>query len=230
MSNRAFTLIELLLVCAIIAILASMLVPLLGAIRNQAHLAVCAGNLRQAGLAAHGFAQDNRGATPRISFLENGTYYDWYDTLRPYADAGDKRGSIAAGTAGQESVLWNCPRWQGIRSGSWTSGTSVGMGMNSYPLSPESWVHTNSTGSWGPGFRTIRFDEVTRPAQRLFIADSNDWNSYGSNMTQPGVWVDGSWKIYGQRHAGRTNALFYDLRTETLPIARVPTALYGAYQ
>lgn len=62
--RRAFTLVELLVVIAIIALLAALLLPALARAKDSGRKAVCLSNLRQIGLAIHGYAQDNDGKIP----------------------------------------------------------------------------------------------------------------------------------------------------------------------
>jgi general secretion pathway protein G len=60
----AFTLIELLVVVAIISILASLLLPVLGRSKQQSKVTVCLNNLHQIDLAIEMFATDNGGRYP----------------------------------------------------------------------------------------------------------------------------------------------------------------------
>ena len=75
MKKHLFTLIELLVVIAIIAILAAMLLPALQSARARATGTKCVGNLKQAGLVAQTYLDDNRNWWPCGS---NGTLR--YDT------------------------------------------------------------------------------------------------------------------------------------------------------
>lgn len=57
-THRGFTLLELLVVIAVIALLLAIILPALRKARRQAQRIVCASNLRQVGLAIHTYAHD----------------------------------------------------------------------------------------------------------------------------------------------------------------------------
>ena len=61
---RSFTLLELLVVTAIISVLAALLVPTLSQMKERAHRIQCLSNLRQIGIGARQYANDHEGQFP----------------------------------------------------------------------------------------------------------------------------------------------------------------------
>lgn len=84
---RAFTLIELLLVIAVIAILAALLLPALARSKTTAQRIRCVSNLHQLGLATHLYWDDNTGNCFRYtSGFTNGGQLFWFGWLGPGAE------------------------------------------------------------------------------------------------------------------------------------------------
>lgn len=91
---RAFTLIELLTVIAIIGILAAILIPVVGKVRESASRAACASNLRQISLGTLAYASDNRNLLPArpnsYRFPHAFSAADW-DVFKPYLGISSKQ-------------------------------------------------------------------------------------------------------------------------------------------
>ena len=86
----AFTLVELLVVVAIVSLLIAILLPSLGRAREQARRVQCASNLRQVALATVMYANNNGGVMPGVGRWQHQPH-DWiyWGVGGPYGDLDD---------------------------------------------------------------------------------------------------------------------------------------------
>jgi prepilin-type processing-associated H-X9-DG protein/prepilin-type N-terminal cleavage/methylation domain-containing protein len=106
-----FTLVELLVVIGIIAVLAGLLLPVLGRAKEKAGAISCLNNSRQLQLAATLYAADNNSEFPRRLPMTNA----WMFALKPYY--GNNSKANTTNTASTSKIL-KCPsdRWLEWRS------------------------------------------------------------------------------------------------------------------
>ncbi len=97
--RRAFTLIELLVVIAIIAILVALLLPAVQQAREAARISQCKNQLKQMGIALHGYHESHR----RLPFGFDAHGTGWHAMLLPYLDYAPLYETLSFG----ESSNWN---------------------------------------------------------------------------------------------------------------------------
>ncbi len=208
-----FTLIELLVVIAIIAILAAMLLPVLAKGRLSAQRAVCESNLRQLGMAAQIYWDDNHGncfyygstVASRGGLSGNLWWFGWLQgTTVP---EGQRKFDLSAGVLypylhGSDvrlcpSPLWNSPLFQ-------PKGTNVifSYGYNEY-LGPNQ-------------NQTFSSNRVRTPAEKALFADAAVVDTFqnaspGNPKFQEFYYLDVNDLPNGHfRHSLRANVTFCD--------------------
>ncbi len=82
--RRAFTLIDILVSLAVIALLVGLMLPSIAKVRESARKVICSSNMRQIGLGMNLYAEDNKDMLPSSVFLDDDggrTAYPWLPHL-----------------------------------------------------------------------------------------------------------------------------------------------------
>src|SRR5262249_20229366 len=103
--RRGFSLVELLVVFAVIGVLVALLLPAIQAARESAKHAVCCSNLRQIGVGIYGYHDSFKVLPPTEAQIggSSGTYVTMYFLLAPYVEGQ----SQSAG--GGPIKIYQCP-------------------------------------------------------------------------------------------------------------------------
>jgi prepilin-type N-terminal cleavage/methylation domain-containing protein/prepilin-type processing-associated H-X9-DG protein len=211
-SFRGFTLVELLVVVAIVAILAALLLPVLGRAKRTAQQTACLNQLRQLGLAARLYWQDHRDEAfkYRGEAVDGGDVW-WFGWLERGSE-GNRRLDATQGK------LWPYLRANGVRHcpefdftapryKPKASGASWGYGYNLHLSSPVA----------GPSFVINR---VAHPSATVLFADAAQVNGFQAPaspdhpMVEEFYYVSAGERTVHFRHGKKALAVFIDGHVE----------------
>lgn len=171
---RAFTLVELLVVIAVIAVLIGVLLPALGGARRAAQSTACASNLRQAFLVCRMYADANDGVGPAIG-QPYGAMPNWaLVVLEASGLAGEGANELY-----QEGTALVCPTTNRAFGGQMTRTYAMNATGHADPALGD---HDSYDDPANPGH--IRFDLVAFPDRVALLMDSRPAD-FDSNQPPP---------------------------------------------
>ena len=222
-SSAGFTLVELLVVIAVVAILAALLLPAVSRGKDKARAVVCTGSLRQLSYAfmmyldVHaevfptGAARGALGAQPE-------DWIWWQVEMGETTMRDPSGGSIVPFLGMYDTRLFRCPSdrdaearelaWRGNPGNeqyfySYSLNAASDHGMASYLSKDRSMVFLN------------RLTAVRNPARKIMLAEEKGGpgDGPGSASIDDGRWVPPGYPLT-QRHSGRANVAFADSHVE----------------
>lgn len=205
----AFTLLELLICIAVIALLVGLLFPVSRQLMNSALSSKCASNLRQIGSALAAYGADSEGAVPpRNLGLNRTTEPKPPSNLRSWPARLVNLGYI------DDINVFFCPSFLPKNSAGARSDLRVSGAADTYGM--RTWAPRNARGSeyqkWAEEEKKLVF--IEKPSDFFLVADSywTEWGTQGYGIT-PGVMA----QSVHLRHSDRANALFADGHVEAKP-------------
>jgi prepilin-type N-terminal cleavage/methylation domain-containing protein/prepilin-type processing-associated H-X9-DG protein len=199
--SGGFTLVEMLVVVAIIAILASIVFPVFSRARAAARKAACASNLRQIGTAFELYVSDNDECLPDA----------WSDcaaiTSPPNLNAGRLLWPEAIQPYCKNTDLFTCPEVPRMTFGPPPAPNYDGgsYGMNAFGIS----LFGNFVGTFQDPAGTVLAMDSSRQAPTA----RNEGRTDGVAGLMPGF----AWHDISVRHHKRSNVLFMDSHVKCMP-------------
>jgi prepilin-type N-terminal cleavage/methylation domain-containing protein/prepilin-type processing-associated H-X9-DG protein len=225
MKPKAFTLVELLVVIAIIALLIGMLIPSIGAARDQSKSLICLSNLKQFIAAAHVYAADNADFYPMAlvqKYSSASTVMACWDFAT--IQSGDQT-SVAPGSLWQGDTIarvQQCPSYKGAAN--WIEDPFTGYNYNSSFIGGSAIVNNGSIIT-ETLVRSARMTDIRSAGTTVVFGDGQYAGGANKFMRSPlaGKLDSGFFArnagTQGFRHLGRTNVALGDGSTQTIATA-----------
>ncbi|EIQ01273.1 prepilin-type N-terminal cleavage/methylation domain-containing protein [Opitutaceae bacterium TAV1] len=200
--TAAFTLIELLTVIVIIGILAAIIIPVAGRVRDSARTAKCVSNWRQLGAAFSGYAADNKDKFPYTAWRSGVPASEQYwHQVAPYMTK-------------VPPMPWNTPQTDSIRKF-----MTQDMGCIA---TPNRWWHGVSDKISQRPLSTL-----THPSRTILGIDIR-----GSSDDNMNIWLDNNTvannsqtqrlkRFTPKPHASKVNVLYVDGHVRTLHVSQI---------
>jgi prepilin-type processing-associated H-X9-DG protein/prepilin-type N-terminal cleavage/methylation domain-containing protein len=224
-----FTVLELLVVVAVIAVLAAVLLPALSRAENAGKAAACENNLHELGLAFMLYFQDNSDCVPsaalKSSLGPQPEDWIWWQVQRDPSGAVTMRdpakGRIISELGGYNSKYLRCPADHDAldRQVLWQQSPGNEQYFYSYSLNG---YNQHGMASYISKDRSVvflnRFSAISHPAQKIMLAEEKGGpeDGPGSATIDDGCWQPPGYPL-SSRHAGGANVTFADGH-----VARVP--------
>jgi prepilin-type N-terminal cleavage/methylation domain-containing protein len=203
--TAAFTLVELLVTVAVIAVLASLLLPALARAKESARGTVCVSNLRQMGLATTLYSMDFKN---RLPGFRNWLYARRGDlttgALYPYVKS---KGVYMCPTDALEIAQKRRPVSTGTAAGGGSFGRVPGRRDYSYAMNCGICHHTD-------------LGEFLEPARTMVLMEATLANDDYSGVVGPAI----SSRAMAIRHRGRGDAIFGDMHLDRMNKRQFDTA------
>jgi len=209
--RSAFTLVELLIVVAILALLIGMLLPTLAKAKDLAKDTVCKNNLKNIWMPLRFYAEDYNGYLPSISVGDDGQHYfeTWNQMLTQY---GRNKYDWMPPRTYTAPEIFECPAYQFPYSRRGTYGLNGRMSED---------IH--GEGLWCKD-KHYRLEETLRPAKMYLSADTVKVPPYGHCYN---LGIGSWWNTTDTRHLEHANMMFHDSHIEDLTTHEMePEAFY----
>jgi prepilin-type N-terminal cleavage/methylation domain-containing protein/prepilin-type processing-associated H-X9-DG protein len=171
--SRAFTLVELLVAIAIIAILATLLVPALSKAKAKAKTTACASNMKNWAIATQLYSDDFNNALPPFGDLNSDyTQPFWHAKLAPYLSRKTNHQAFFRDTTIFRDEIRRCPG--GFRERRPTAESTNSTGWNTWIGAHFGFIGRPLSGAFYYANLTppVRLSQISNPADAMAFTDT----------------------------------------------------------